>query len=111
VPYFSSRAERCLRCSWWCWSLLYCQWARKGQASCLPSRNTAAAAAARRLAQQFDAVFLPLQEPFSKAVAKAPMEYWVWDGIHPTAAGHALLAHEWVAQVSKRWKFLSKIAG
>lgn len=68
-------------------------------------------AAARRLAEQFDAVFVPLQEPFSKAVAKAPMDYWVWDGIHPTAAGHALLAHEWTVQVGKRWKFLKTIAG
>jgi lysophospholipase L1-like esterase len=68
-------------------------------------------AAARQLAQQFDAVFVPLQAPFSKAVAKAPMEYWVWDGIHPTAAGHALLAHEWATQVGKRWKFLRNIAG
>jgi hypothetical protein len=34
-------------------------------------------AAARRLAQQFDVVFVLLQEPLSKAVAKSPLEYWV----------------------------------
>ena len=23
-------------------------------------------------------------------------EYWLWDGIHPTAAGHEIIKREWM---------------
>ena len=25
-----------------------------------------------------------------------PTEYWIWDGIHPTPAGHRLMADVWI---------------
>lgn len=53
------------------------------------------AAAARRIAQTFDCTFLPLQERFNEALAKAPADYWLKDGVHPTPAGHGLIAREW----------------
>jgi lysophospholipase L1-like esterase len=28
-----------------------------------------------------------------------------WDGVHPTVAGHELMAREWISQVEKRLKF------
>lgn len=54
------------------------------------------------LALQYDAVFVGLQEVFDLACEKAPAEYWMWDGIHPTVAGHELVAREWIRQVGAR---------
>lgn len=59
-------------------------------------------AVVRKLALEQGAVFVGLQEVFNKACEKAPADYWMWDGIHPTVAGHELLAREWIKQVSKR---------
>lgn len=59
----------------------------------------------KKLAAKFDAVFVPSQEVFNKACEKAPSEYWMWDGIHPTVAGHELLAREWLKQVEKKISF------
>ena len=58
---------------------------------------------ARMLAEQYDAVFVPLQETFEQACSRADAAYWLWDGIHPTAAGHELIARKWldVVQNSK----------
>jgi len=51
------------------------------------------------LAQEFGAVFVPLQAAFDRATERAPAEYWLHDGVHPTAAGHDLIAGEWLAAV------------
>ena len=59
----------------------------------------------KKLAEKFDAVFVPSQEVFNKACEKTSAEYWMWDGIHPTVAGHELLAREWLKQVDKRISF------
>jgi lysophospholipase L1-like esterase len=61
--------------------------------------------AVKQLASNYDAVFVPLQEVFNKACSKAPAEYWMWDGIHPTVAGHELLTREWLKMVEKRISF------
>lgn len=52
--------------------------------------------AAREIAQNFDAVFIPLQSVFDKAVKMAPGSYWTADGVHPTLAGAQLMAHSWM---------------
>ena len=52
--------------------------------------------AVRRLAEEFNAVFVPLQEIFDKAAQTAEPSYWLWDGTHPTEAGHALIAREFL---------------
>ncbi len=46
----------------------------------------------RKIADDFDAVFVPLQQRFNEALKKAPVEYWIWDSIHPTYNGHGLIA-------------------
>lgn len=62
----------------------------------------------RKLAIEFDAVLIDYPALFDQAITKAPAEYWIWDGIHPTVFAHELMAREWLKQVSKRLKFLKK---
>ena len=60
----------------------------------------------RKLAAEFNAVVVDFPAVFDKAIKRAPAEYWIWDGIHPTVPGHELMAREWIKQVSSRLKFL-----
>jgi len=62
-------------------------------------------AVVRKLAEKYNAVFVSFQEVFDKACEKAPADYWIWDGVHPTVAGHELMAREWLKQVEKRIRF------
>lgn len=55
----------------------------------------------RKLANEYGAVFIPYFEMFEKAFDKAPAEYWLWDGVHPTPAGHKLMADLWMSMVGK----------
>ncbi len=50
----------------------------------------------KRLADEFGAVFVPFQEVLNEALKSAPAPHWLIDGVHPTTAGHALLANEWI---------------
>ena len=50
----------------------------------------------RRLANEFGAIFVPLQEIFDQARTVREPGYWLWDGTHPTEAGHALIAREYL---------------
>jgi len=59
-------------------------------------------AVVRKLSQKYDTVFVGFQEVFDKACEKVPCDYWIWDGVHPTVAGHELMAREWLIQVEKR---------
>ena len=55
------------------------------------------AQAAKRIAEKHGLVFVPLQEVFDKANADAPTpDYWLVDGVHPTAAGHELIKQAWL---------------
>lgn len=58
-------------------------------------------AAARRVATDFHATFVPFQTMFDKAVKDAPPAYWAGDGVHPTMAGAALMAQTWLDTVSR----------
>ncbi len=49
----------------------------------------------RKLAEEFQTVFLPAQAIFDAAAQRAPMSYWIGDSVHPTPAGHRLLADAW----------------
>jgi lysophospholipase L1-like esterase len=50
----------------------------------------------RKLALEFGTELLPLDGIFAKAATQAPPAYWAKDGVHPTAAGHALIAEAWL---------------
>ena len=58
--------------------------------------------AAKRIAEKYDLEFIPLQEKFNEAVKLAPECYWLVDGVHPTTAGHELIAREWLKQFQSR---------
>jgi lysophospholipase L1-like esterase len=51
------------------------------------------------LAVEYQAVFVPLQSAFLDAASRTDAEYWLWDGVHPTAAGHDLIARQWLSTV------------
>ena len=53
-------------------------------------------AVVKKLAEEFNAIFIPCQSILDKALEKAPQEFWLRDGVHPTLAGHQLLADAWI---------------
>jgi acyl-CoA thioesterase I len=53
----------------------------------------------RDLAGEFDAIFVPFQGVLDEALQQADPAYWAADGVHPTPAGHRLLADAWLAAV------------
>ena len=59
------------------------------------------AAAAKRVAEGHGLPFVELQKKFDDAETLAPADYWLIDGVHPTAAGHELIAREWIAAFRK----------
>lgn len=65
-------------------------------------------AVVRKLAAEFDAVVVDYPAVLDRAAARQPIEYWVWDGIHPTVFAHELMAREWLKQVSYRLHFLRR---
>lgn len=52
--------------------------------------------AARKLANEFNAVFVPYQAGFDAAVKLAPTRYWSYDGVHPDLPGRQLMADLWL---------------
>ncbi len=54
------------------------------------------AAVARRVAEKFSLPFVPLQDMFDEACKEAPADYWLWDGVHPTEAGHQRIMEKWI---------------
>lgn len=57
-------------------------------------------ASARKIAKEFNAVFIPFQSIFNEAEKHAPGKYWAADGVHPSMAGAALMAEAWLKAVS-----------
>jgi lysophospholipase L1-like esterase len=49
----------------------------------------------RRLAREFHASYLPLDGEFNGMATRIDPLYWTTDGIHPTPAGHRLIAERW----------------
>ena len=57
-----------------------------------------------RLAKKYNLPVVHFQKVFDNAVKEAPAEYWIKDGVHPTFAGHQIMADEWIKVVAKAWK-------
>lgn len=64
------------------------------------------AAIVRRIAVDFNAILVDYPKVFENAQKLASIDYWIWDGVHPTVFGHELMAREWIKQVSNRLAFL-----
>lgn len=56
-------------------------------------------AVAAKLANEFEAVFIPYQAIFDEAQKYAPGKYWTGDGVHPSMAGASLMAEAWLKAV------------
>ena len=70
------------------------QWAENWDARYAKMRLYQEAAA--RVAKDYGAVFVPLQDKFLALAAQYGAPYWIWDGVHPTEAGHGVIAFEWM---------------
>ncbi len=55
--------------------------------------------AVHRLAKAFNATLVRLDERFRAAAQKRPPEFWAPDGVHPSEAGHTLMAQAWLEAV------------
>jgi acyl-CoA thioesterase I len=53
----------------------------------------------RKLAREFQAVYVPLDGLFAQAATRRNPHFWAQDGVHPTNAGHALIARAWLQAV------------
>jgi acyl-CoA thioesterase-1 len=56
-------------------------------------------AVVRTLAREFGAVYVPFDGMFAAASTTVDPSCWAADGVHPTDAGHALMAEEWIRRV------------
>ena len=56
-------------------------------------------AAAKEIADEYGAAFIPYQKVFDEASKKAPASYWTSDGVHTTLAGAQLMAEAWLQTV------------
>lgn len=52
--------------------------------------------AAKKIADEFNAIWIPFQEVFDEAVKHAPATYWTGDGVHPAMPGAQLMAEAWL---------------
>lgn len=53
----------------------------------------------RRIANDYHATLVPFDDMFADIMQSTPDGkgiYWIWDGIHPTAAGHQRMADLWI---------------
>jgi lysophospholipase L1-like esterase len=61
-------------------------------------------AAVARLAAKYRLPLIHYQQAFDGAIgSRVPAEHWSWDGIHPTYAGHGLMAREWLRVTNAAW--------
>lgn len=59
------------------------------------------AKSAKWIAEKHGLPFIALQDKFDAACEKCPASYWLGDGVHPTAAGHELIARALLETVKR----------
>ncbi|WP_026486508.1 SGNH/GDSL hydrolase family protein [Caldanaerobius polysaccharolyticus] len=55
--------------------------------------------AVRKLAREYGALLIPLDGIMAQACTRRQPAFWAADGVHPTPAGHALIAQAWLKTV------------
>lgn len=55
----------------------------------------------QKLAKEYQLSFVPLQKKLEDACKLCPAECWLGDGVHPTPAGHRLIADAWLEVFQK----------
>ena len=55
--------------------------------------------AVREIAREFSKVLIPLDGLFAAAACRRELAYWLPDGVHPSPAGHELIAKAWIEAV------------
>ena len=56
-----------------------------------------------KLAAKYNLPEILYQDAYDKASQTTPADHWSWDGVHPTYAGHGLMAQEWLKTVEAYW--------
>ena len=52
-------------------------------------------AVAKKIAEDYNAVFVPVQDMIDEYAKKTDIFNILWDGVHPTTCGHQLIARRW----------------
>ena len=55
----------------------------------------------RKIAVDYEATFVPFQQMFDNAAQTTSPTYWAADGVHPSLAGHMLMARTWASAVTE----------
>uniref|UniRef100_UPI0032178780 GDSL-type esterase/lipase family protein n=1 Tax=uncultured Draconibacterium sp. TaxID=1573823 RepID=UPI0032178780 len=58
-------------------------------------------AAAKRISDEFNTIWVPFQKVFDEAIKHVPGTYWTGDGVHPSMAGAQLMAEAWLKAVGQ----------
>ncbi len=56
-------------------------------------------AVAKKMADEFNAIWVPYQKVYDEAIKHAPATYWSGDGVHPAMPGAELMAEAWLKAV------------
>lgn len=60
--------------------------------------------AAKKIAKEFDIPLVSLQKQYDNLSENIPTTYWLADGVHPTPAGHQIIADEWIKVFNSNYK-------
>ncbi len=58
--------------------------------------------AAKEIAEEYGAVFVPLQDMFDEYAKHTDIFSLLWDGVHPTTGAHQLIARRWKECVEEK---------
>ncbi len=56
-------------------------------------------AVVRKLAREYSALYIPFDGLFAQVSAQKEPAFWAADGVHPSSAGHALMAQAWLRTI------------
>lgn len=58
----------------------------------------------RRVAEEYDAVYVPLQDIFDRYFESYDHRDFIWDGVHPTIMGQEIIARQWIKCVCEKYR-------